>query len=90
MPHVFIPTALRKFTADRESIECAGATVADLLAQLAAEFPELGANICDDRGAPRRFVNIFVNDQDIRSLAGLATPVAAADQVSILPAIAGG
>lgn len=87
---VRIPTPLRKLTAEREVVEANGATIADLVADLERQFPGLKERICDDSGAVRRFVNVFVNDEDIRFLQDLATPVKQGDEVSIVPAIAGG
>ena len=90
MPNVRIPTPLRKLTNDLEVVSAAGATVGELLENLDKAFPGLRERICDEEGNVRRFVNIFVNDEDIRFLEDRATPVNDADEVSIVPAIAGG
>ena len=90
MPQVRIPTPLRKLTGDQEVVPAAGATIADVLANLDATFPGLGDRLCDEQGNVRRFVNIFVNDEDIRFLEDKATPVKDTDEISIVPAIAGG
>ena len=90
MATVRIPTPLRKLTAGREEVVVAGATVGELIANLEAAHPGLRERICDDTGAVRRFVNIFVAAEDIRFLQNLDTPVKDADEVSIVPAIAGG
>ena len=90
MPNVRIPTPLRKLTNDLEVVSAAGATVGELLENLDKAFPGLRERICDEEGNVRRFVNIFVNDEDIRFLEDRATPVKDADEVSIVPAIAGG
>ena len=85
-----IPTPLRKLTGERELIEADGATVGELLDSLAANYPGLKERICDEAGSVRRFVNVYVNDEDIRFLENKATAVKAGDEVSIVPAIAGG
>lgn len=85
-----IPTPLRKLTGERELIEADGATVGDLLDAIDKSYPGLRERICDEQGNVRRFVNVYVNDEDIRFLDEKATPVKAGDEVSIVPAIAGG
>jgi len=90
MATVRIPTPLRKFTNGSEEVSAAGKSVGELLADLEKNFPGIKARICDDAGAVRRFVNIFVKDEDIRFLQNLETPVKDGDEVSIVPAIAGG
>ena len=90
MANVRIPTPLRKLTNDLEVVSAAGANVGDLLDNLDKAFPCLRERICDEQGNVRRFVNIFVNDEDIRFLEDRATPVKDTDEVSIVPAIAGG
>jgi len=90
MASVRIPTPLRKLTNDLEVVSAAGGNVGDLLDNLDKAFPGLRERICDEQGNIRRFVNIFVNDEDIRFLEDRATPVKDTDEVSIVPAIAGG
>jgi molybdopterin synthase sulfur carrier subunit len=90
MATVRIPTPLRKLTAGQEEVSAAGATVGELIADLEAKYPGIKERICDDAGQVRRFVNIFVREEDIRFLQNLDTPVKDADEVSIVPAIAGG
>lgn len=90
MPVVRIPTPLRKYTQGQEEVTVAGATVSELLTNLEASSPGIRERICDDKGAVRRFVNIFVGDEDIRFLQNLETSVAERDEISIVPAIAGG
>ncbi|MGH8048783.1 MAG: ubiquitin-like small modifier protein 1 [Chthoniobacterales bacterium] len=90
MPQVRIPTPLRKLTGDQEVVIAAGATVGDILTNLDATFPGLNDRLCDEEGNVRRFVNIFVNDEDIRFLDEKATVVKDSDEISIVPAIAGG
>ncbi len=90
MASVRIPTPLRKLTNDLEVVAAAGANVGELLDNLDKAFPGLRERICDEQGNVRRFVNIFVNDEDIRFLEERATPLKDTDEVSIVPAIAGG
>ena len=90
MPSVLIPTPLRKLTNELESVSAAGANVGELLDNLDKAFPGLKERVCDEAGNVRRFVNIYVNGEDIRFLAEKATPVKDADEISIVPAIAGG
>jgi sulfur-carrier protein len=90
MSQVRVPTPLRKYTAGAEAVEADGATVAAVIADLDKRYPGIKDRICDDAGQVRRFVNVFVNGEDIRFLQHLDTPVKAADELSIVPAIAGG
>ena len=90
MAQVRIPTPLRKYTGGAEAVQADGATVAAIVADLDKKHPGIRERICDDTGAVRRFVNIFVNGEDIRFLSNLDTAVKAGDEVSIVPAIAGG
>ena len=90
MATVRIPTPLRKLTQGAEEVSAAGKNVGELIADLEAKFPGIKERICDDKGAVRRFVNIFVKDEDIRFAQNLETPVGENDEVSIVPAIAGG
>ena len=90
MPSVRIPTPLRKLTNEIEVVQTAGSNVGEVLEHLDKAFPGLKERICDDAGNVRRFVNIFVNDEDIRFLEEKSTPVKETDEISIVPAIAGG
>ncbi len=90
MVQVRIPTPLRKYTGGAEAVQAEGSTVAALVADLDKRHPGIRERICDDSGAVRRFVNIFVNGEDIRFLQNLDTAVKAGDEVSVVPAIAGG
>jgi sulfur-carrier protein len=90
MATVRIPTPLRKYTQGQEEVSIAAADVRQLIDALESSYPGIRERICDDKGAVRRFVNIFVKDEDIRFLEGLDTKVGDADEVSIVPAIAGG
>ena len=90
MPSVRIPTPLRKLTNELEVVQAAGANIGEVLNSLDQAFPGLKERIVDDAGNVRRFVNIFVNDEDIRFLEDKATTVKDQDEISIVPAIAGG
>jgi sulfur-carrier protein len=90
MATVRIPTPLRKLTDGKEEVSAAGATVGEVLTNLEGNYPGLKARICEEDGSVKRFVNIFANDEDIRFLDNLDTPVKDGDEVSIVPAIAGG
>lgn len=90
MATIRIPTPLRKLTDGKEEVAVSGATVGEVINNLDRSYPGIKARICDDSGAVRKFVNIFANDEDIRFLSNLDTPVKESDEVSIVPAIAGG
>jgi molybdopterin synthase sulfur carrier subunit len=90
MANIRIPTPLRKLTNGKEEVSATGGTIGALLANLEIQYPGIKERICDDTGQIRRFVNIFANDEDIRFLQNLETPVKDSDEVSIVPAIAGG
>ena len=85
-----IPTPLRKLTNDQEVVQAAGADIQEILNNLESTYPGLKERICDEQGNVRRFVNIFVNDEDIRFLDEKTTKVKDGDEISIVPAIAGG
>ena len=87
---VRIPTPLRRITGGERMVRVDGGTLSQALADLDRRFPGIRAKILDDRGQVLQFVNIFVNEQDIRFLAGLETPLAEGAEVSIVPAMAGG
>ncbi|OIO61331.1 MAG: molybdopterin synthase sulfur carrier subunit [Alphaproteobacteria bacterium CG_4_10_14_0_2_um_filter_63_37] len=87
---VRIPTPLRKLTQDADTVSGEGATIAEVLGDLNNQFPGLKERLYDESGALRRFVNVYLNDEDIRFLNGDATEVKAGDELSIVPAIAGG
>jgi len=87
---VRIPTPLRKLTAGSDEVSIEGATVGDIIENLEAAHPGLKERLCDDAGEIRRFVNVYVNDEDVRFMAGRATELKDGDEVSIVPAIAGG
>jgi adenylyltransferase/sulfurtransferase len=85
-----IPTPLRQFTAKQDSVTVPGATVGEVLAALTTEFPDLRKQIFNDEGRLRSFINVYLNDEDIRYLGKDATPAADADTLSLVPSIAGG
>jgi molybdopterin synthase sulfur carrier subunit len=87
---VRIPTPLRKLTQNQEIVDAEGGTIRELLDSLENNYPGLKERICDEQDHIRRFVNVFVNDEDIRFLQESETPVKSGDEVSIVPAIAGG
>jgi sulfur-carrier protein len=87
---VLIPTPLQKFTNERSTIECAGSNVDELIDALESNCPGIKARICDETGKPRRFLNLYVNSEDIRFLDGTDTVLNDGDEVSIVPAVAGG
>ena len=90
MPKILIPTALRQFAAQHDSVEVTGATAGEVLGALTAQFPDLRKHLYNDEGKLRSFVNVYLNDEDIRYLAKDATPVKESDTLSIVPSIAGG
>lgn len=90
MIKVRIPTPLRPLTKGQGEVEIAAASIVDLIDSLNAAHPGIKARLCDDSGELRRFVNIYVNEEDIRYLKGKDTSLKAGDEVSIVPAIAGG
>ena len=86
---VRIPTPLRTLTGGNEQVDVEGATVRDVIEALEKKCPGIKDRLLDDKGV-RRFVNIYVGDEDIRFLDGLETKLKAGDEISIVPAIAGG
>ena len=86
---VRIPTILRSYTGGAKSVEGSGTTLDELLADLEAKHGGLRERLVDDKGL-RRFVNVYLNDEDVRFLGGLETPVSDGDTVTVLPAVAGG
>ena len=84
-----VPTILRAYTDGAKSVEGSGASLDELIDDLEARHPGLRDRLVED-GALRRFVNVYLNDEDVRFLGGIATPVADGDTVTVLPAVAGG
>jgi adenylyltransferase/sulfurtransferase len=90
MPKILIPTPLRQFADKKDSVDVAGATVGEALAALTTAHPDLKKNLFTDEGKLRSFVNVYVNDEDIRFLEKDKTAVGGGDTISIVPSIAGG
>ncbi|WP_193197082.1 MoaD/ThiS family protein [Nostoc sp. MG11] len=87
---VLVPTALQNFTNNQATLECNGSNIAELLDSLEQSFPGIKSRLCDEAGKPRRFLNLYLNSEDIRFLEGTDTPLKDGDEVSIVPAVAGG
>jgi molybdopterin synthase sulfur carrier subunit len=87
---VRIPVQLRALTNGEEVVSASGTSVSELIEDIDQRFPGVKDRICEASGQVRRFVNIFVNEEDIRFLQNLQTPISDRDEVSIIPAIAGG
>lgn len=90
MSTVFIPSVLRPSVGGMKSLEVTGDSIRSVVDGLVERHPSLGGQLLTDEGDLNRFVNVYVNGQDVRYLAGLDTPVAEADEVRLLPAMAGG
>ena len=87
---VRIPTPLQKLVGDKSEVQAEGATLREVVQSLAAQNSEFQTRLLDDSGELRRFVNVYVNEEDVRFLQKLDTPLKDGDEVSIVPAIAGG
>ena len=87
---VRIPTQLRSLTGGSNRVEVEATTVGEVVAALESAHPGFEARLLDDQGAVRRYVNLFVDDEDIRFVDGLATPVKDGQTISVVPAVAGG
>lgn len=87
---VLIPTPLQKYTADQATVSLEASSVAELIDVLEATFPGIRQRLCDENGKLRRFLNFYVNSEDIRFLENETTALQAGDEVSIVPAVAGG
>jgi len=90
MAKVRIPTPLRKLTNDEELVEVNASNVAAAILELQTRYPGIKERLVDETGAIRRFVNVYVNEEDIRFLQNQETPLKNTDEISIIPAIAGG
>ena len=88
--NVRIPTILRTYTQDQSQVSAEGVTLAEVLESLESDFAGIKARVLDDEGKLRRFVNIYVAEEDVRFAQGLDTPTPDGAQVSIIPAVAGG
>lgn len=87
---VRIPTPLRKLTNDEELVQVTAVNVAEAIAELQSKYPGIKERLLDETGAVRRFVNVYVNEEDIRFLENQGTALKDGDEISIIPAIAGG
>jgi len=87
---VIIPTPLRKLTSGAEVVEIEASTVKEVLDNLDAKYPGFRSSLCDESGALRRFINIYLDGEDVRFLDNLATPVVDGSEIAIVPAISGG
>jgi len=87
---VVIPTPLRKYTAGAETVQIEATTVQEVLDNLDSKYPGIRASLCDEKGGLRRFINIYLDGEDVRFLENLATPVTDGAEIAIVPAISGG
>jgi molybdopterin converting factor small subunit len=87
---VTIPSALKPLCRGETQFCLAGGNVREVLAEMARQYPQVHVRLCDERGQPRPHINVFVNDDHIRTRAGLDTPLTAGDLVYLLPAVSGG
>jgi len=87
---VRIPTPLRKLTNEQDVVSTQAESLHEAIEALEGEYPGLKERLCDESGELRRFVNVYVNGEDVRFLAGLTTPLKTGDEISIVPAVAGG
>jgi sulfur-carrier protein len=90
MATVKLPTILRKFTGNEARVNAEGTTLRDVLGDLETKYPGITKNVLAEDGGLHRFINVYLNDEDVRYLGSLETEVAESDTVSILPAVAGG
>ena len=88
--NVRIPTPLRRMTGGADQVNVEGSNISEVIASLDAEFPGIKQRLCDEQGAIRSFVNVYVNGEDVRFLRGLDTDTKDGDEISIVPAVAGG
>jgi sulfur-carrier protein len=87
---VRIPIPLQKFTKNQSEVQAEGTTVQEVLDHLERSFPGIRERLCDDRGTVRKFINLYLNDEDIRFIEGEKTILKDGDELAIIPAIAGG
>jgi molybdopterin synthase sulfur carrier subunit len=88
--NVLIPTPLRRYTGEKDTVSVEAGNISDLVLKLESDFPGLVGTLRDDQGELRRFVNLYLNEEDVRFMQGKETPIKDGDSVSIVPAIAGG
>ncbi|MBC6473585.1 MAG: MoaD/ThiS family protein [Hormoscilla sp. GM102CHS1] len=87
---VLVPTPLQKYMNNKDKVECTSSNIAELFDTLEQSCPGIKNRLCDEEGKPRRFVNLYVNNEDIRFLQGTNTALKDGDEVSIISAVAGG
>jgi len=90
MSSVFIPSPLRRYTAGQSKVQISGSTVNEIIENLERQYPGVKSRLCDESGQIKRYVNVFVNDEEIRALQGADTRLSDKDEISIVPAMAGG
>ncbi len=90
MSSVFIPSPLRRYTAGQSKVQVGGGTISELIENLERQYPGVKSRLCDESGQIKRYVNVFVNDEEIRVLQGADTRLADKDEITIVPAMAGG
>jgi MoaD family protein len=90
MSKIHIPTPLRQYVGKQAVVDAKGGTVAEVLSSLVGQHPDLRRHLYTDEGKLRAFVNVYLNDEDVRFLGGLTAPVKDGDTVTVLPAVAGG
>ena len=90
MATVRIPSPLRRYTNGQSKVEGKGANISELIENLESLYPGVKTRLCEDNGQIKRYVNVFVNGEEIRTLQGSETPITDKDEVSIVPAMAGG
>ena len=90
MSSVFIPSPLRRYTAGQSKVQVSGDTISELIENLERQYPGVKSRLCDESGQVKRYVNVFVNDEEIRALQGANTRLADKDEITIVPAMAGG
>lgn len=89
-PVVRIPTVLRPAMGGQNEVIVAGATIGEVLKELTSQYPSISGQLLSEDGSLHRFLNVYVNDDDVRYLGGLEAPVGETDEVTLLPAVAGG
>ena len=87
---VYVASVIQRAVGDQRQLEAEGSTIAELIDDLESRYPGFRAHVSDESGALHRFVNVYLNDEDVRYLQGTETPLAGGDAVSFLPALAGG
>ncbi len=90
MATVYVPTPLRRLTSGQSKVDVEGATIGALIESVEAQYPGIAEKVLDGDGNIKRFINVFLNDDEVGSLQGLETPVGDNDKISIVPAMAGG